>query len=191
VKKDYQYHAVFSRPIETVNLGLKNAGNELPTGWEQDPSLLEELAVIELNQTIPFDFQVTLGNSNKIDSLVFRIVAQNDFPAKINLQLYFADASHKVIDSLITNNNQYIITPATISDSGTVLVKGLTQPQYLDISVSHNRINNLENINYIIIAGLIQNNVPNNEFYKYYNTFSLYFEIGVRVYFDFNPMHSF
>ena len=107
---------------------------------------------IKLQDTI--EFSLPNPDTNVVSLVKIKLMTENAFPIYAGVQAYFADASYKIIDSLIVPPHD-IIAEAPVNASG--YVTGSTN-DYSEITMEKARYDIISATSkYIIIKGLIKN----------------------------------
>jgi len=103
---------------------LANADSVLQLGFMLDTSFFKVQVSVELpfrgrvnNFKARDIFNVNFDTYDNVDYVEFKMVADNEIPLGIDVQLYFADANENVIDSLYLNS-QNILSPAPVDSNG-------------------------------------------------------------------------
>jgi hypothetical protein len=172
---NYHYQGSFALPIGDSSLSMKNNGVNLPPEWELD-TILENVDTIKLQQIIAFNFKNSVSHIEYIKRLVLRVVTTNDFPAKAQLLLYFADTLNSIVDSL--SDQKITIDSATVDSMGRVINASYS---INDLEVIKEHFNNWSNVNRIYVIGYILNHTKQKSLYKYYKNYKLKVELGFRV----------
>jgi hypothetical protein len=125
-----------------------------------------------IQDTIEFDFD---ENVEEVDHLLFRINATNGFPIDASVQIYFADKYYNVIDSLITDPDQSIISGAPVNGPPDYRVSAPAH-KMTDINLTSERIQNiLDAENMILRAGI---STTNEQLVKIYSDYALQIQVG-------------
>lgn len=156
----------------------------------------DSLGLVEYNDTLyeniryvvdtliynQFDFG-SLGNDlDKIKAVTFVSIINNDFPTETRLQVYFADGSLAIIDSLFSSG-PYLFTPPELDNDGIPVDRPL---DIVNTPVSEYVIENLAEIRYIIVNGYVKTLRPDINISKFYSYYILSIHIAVRIELEFN-----
>ena len=121
-----------------------------------------------LQDTLDFD----LKNIKDLEEATFRVNTWNAFPLSAKVQVYFTNASYGILDSLITNGQEEIIS-ARISSAPTF--------RFSDFTMTKSRLVKIENAKKILIrASLSTPNYP-TQTVKIYNSDYLDVKLGIKV----------
>jgi hypothetical protein len=179
--KNYQYQGSFSLPLGNTVMSLETAGINLPYGWQNFPFELNRLDTIKFEKVINFDFSNTMGDTDKIKYLLFRVIASNEFPAALTFQIYFADAFKVVRTSLSVL--EFKVEPAKLDTSGTVKKEGaLIQ----EVELDRDTYRKFGDIKFLILKENIKNDTTQSKYLKFYKNLLINIDLGFRVDFDFN-----
>lgn len=180
---NYQYRANLAFAIGSSFLNLPVLGINLPTSWENDPSLLAIPDSIILEDYLPFEPQAWLQQgSEKISQIVVKVRGFNEFPDRAQLTFSLADSlnqSYFPDDSLTT-----ITIPEAIFDNDTVPFKKGNFETY--IVLTDNKLKNIARIRHFHIFATIANKTKHDEQYRYYRYLKIEVGVGVQVQFEFN-----
>ena len=156
----------------------------------------DSLGLVEYNDTVyeniryvvdtliynPFDFS-SLGNDlEKIKAITFVSIINNDFPTETRLQVYFADGSQAIIDSLF-GSGPYLFIPPELDNNGIPVDRPL---EIVNTPVSEYVIENLAEIRNIIVNGYVKTLRPDINISKFYSYYILSIHIAVRIELEFN-----
>ena len=129
-----------------------------------------------------FDFSSLGDDLNKIKAITFISIIDNDFPTETKIQVYFADESMNLIDSLFSDG-PYTFTPPDLDDEGIPV----EHPYDIILTpVSEYLIENLGNIRHIIMYGYVRTLRPNIDISKFYSYYILSIHIAARIELEFN-----
>ncbi len=103
---------------------LANADSVLQLGFMTDTSFFKVQVSVELpfrgrvnNFKARDVFNVNFDTYDEVEYVEFKMIADNEIPLGIDVQLYFADENENVIDSLYLNS-QNILNPAPVDANG-------------------------------------------------------------------------
>lgn len=138
------------------------------------PSYLPYLTRFDTNF---FDFNSLSNDLDRIESVMFRLMITNGYPTMTIVQVYFADAGLALLDSAFAEG-PHILQPAAIDDQGIV-----TAPyeEIADVTMSPYFVQNMGNIRYIIIEGIIYTTRPDIPQVKFYTHYEYRVNIAVRI----------
>jgi hypothetical protein len=179
--KNYQYQGSFSLPLGKTAMNLETAGISLPDSFKYFPDRLESFDTIRFKKVINFDFSNTIGDTDKIRSLMFRVLAGNEFPGALSFQIYFADAFQEIRTSL--SPLEFKVDPARLDSSGKVLKQGtLIQ----EVEIHRDTYRQFGDIKFLIIKESLRNDTSQFKYLKFYNNLLINVYLGLKVDFDFN-----
>jgi hypothetical protein len=182
ISKDYHYTGSFSIPIGNARLGMTESGKNLPPDWETNPFLLAKLSYIRFSDSIPFDFNYSIGTAERIKQLIFTVNIVDSFPSEVAFQAYIANGNKIIVDSLFSG--KFVVPKANVSANGDVVSSGIRTDT---ISVSKQRVEKWQLAKYILFEGYMQNDpVANKPLYQYYDKLKMNVAVGVQLDFDFN-----
>ncbi|NLO51968.1 MAG: hypothetical protein GX103_12525 [Bacteroidales bacterium] len=116
------------------------------------------------------------SNTDDLDYLLFRINLTNGFPLAAGVQVYFADADYRVLDSLITDGSSYQIAGAAVAGAPGYQV---TSPvlQSTDITVKNAALQHITASEFMIMKTNLS--TTNVQLVKIYSDYNLLLKIGV------------
>lgn len=131
------------------------------------------------------DFDLLSNSGNKLKSMVFRILAQNEMPIDFRLQIYFADSLANVIDSVFNKptDDNTIVKGATVGPDGKIT--GATSGDPKDITFDAAQLSTMLNTKKLIYkvslatSGYVKGEPHYVRFYDSYNlklTFACQFQ---------------
>lgn len=124
--------------------------------------------------TIEFFFE----SVDQLEFANFRVYVENAFPINADMQIYFADTAHVILDSLLVNRSlipSAQVGPAPDYYTSTPGVKTL------DIVVNKSRLEKLANSKWLIVYARLRSFDSPNTFVKLYSNQYLYVTVGTRV----------
>jgi hypothetical protein len=179
--KNYQYQGSFSIPLGNTAINLDSAGIDLPPGWQNYPSVLQYLDTIKFEKEIYFDFSKTMGDTDKIEAIWFRVIANNDFPAKVTLQIYFADSLKVISKSL--SKLEFALEPAILNYSGHHVFRIIF---YHEEKLDHETIRKFGDLKYIILKEYFLIDDSQLDYFVFYKDLQINIDLAFRVDFNFN-----
>lgn len=178
INESFQWNPEFSAPVGYKTLTLKyNYTGFDSTQLDYDfitqfPDWAIEEFII-LQDTVNFDFSSSFDETEYIEKLLFRLNSWNSFPVNTDFNLYFAESSYVIVDSINVS-----LEPGEVNNEGEVI---LAAKKTQDFTFEKNRIENLGNVNFIILIGEINNFQPDTSFLKYYPDYFIKFQLGVQA----------
>lgn len=108
----------------------------------------------------------------------FRIYVQNTFPIDAEIQIFFADTAHVILDSMFTNRS--IIPSGTIGPAPAyyTIAPGI---KTLDILINRERLQRLSRTKWLIVYARLNSYNNGSTFIKLYGNQSIYLSVGTRV----------
>jgi hypothetical protein len=185
ISDNLHYQPTFSAPITTSSFSINNYFENIDTlvpGYPDfvyyNDSLLPNYAKsVSFDEQVQFDFS-SLGTwINQVNYAMFRLNITNGFPTEAALQVYFADNSQAVFDSLITSG-PLSIPPGEISQNGKVIQP--YQGQY-DIELNELQLNELTDIRFFLTKGVVNTTRQDIDTVKFYPGYRLSMQIGLRL----------
>jgi len=129
-----------------------------------------------------FDFSSMGEDLNKIKAITFISIINNDFPTETKVQVYFADESMNLIDSLF-DDGPYSLPPPDLDNEGIPLDH---PPDIIVTPVSEYLIENLAAIRHIIMFGYVRTLRTDIDISKFYSYYLLSIHIAARIELEFN-----
>lgn len=125
--------------------------------------------------TLEFHFE----NIDAIDVTNFRLYVENAFPIDGTMQVYFADTTYRIIDSLITNPMDNVFNAAVLGPSPTyyTISNGTTTKNFY---VNHDRIERIAQTKWLIVKANLTSK-PDNQNIRLYGNQYVYVILGTRV----------
>lgn len=135
-----------------INKGLSSGNNFLSDNSELRVTMTAEVPLygrasgMIMSDTLKID----LGDlsESSINTAFMKINAVNQMPLDANIQLYFADKNYVILDSLLSNNQTYLVKGSSVSGTGDLMTAS-TSDSKIDLNTS--RINKLFSSSYLII----------------------------------------
>lgn len=124
--------------------------------------------------TIEFFFE----SIDQIEFANFRVYVENAFPINADMQIYFTDTAHVVLDSLLVNRSlipSAQVGPAPHYYTSTPGIKTL------DIVVDKTRLAKLANTKWLVVYARLRSFDSPSTFVKLYSNQYLYVTVGTRV----------
>jgi len=129
-----------------------------------------------------FDFSSLGDNLDKISAITFVSIINNDFPTETKIQVYFADESMSIIDSLFSDG-PYSLPPPDLDNEGIPVDH---PPVIIVTPVSEYLIENIADIRRIITYGYVKTLRPDIDISKFYSYYLLSIHIAARIELEFN-----
>ncbi|MBU0487784.1 MAG: hypothetical protein KKA07_18390 [Bacteroidetes bacterium] len=170
-------------------LDAEGASNSsLPTNFVFDTSRFQIDAITELplfgkawditlQDTIPFAFGTTIEN---VDNIIFYIQVENGFPMEAFMQVYFADADYKLIDSLILIPTEKVIPNAPVGNAPEYRVIAPVKKVTL-ASMGRSRIVRVIDCQYLLVKAAMATNNNGESTVKIYSDYYIDVKIGVKA----------
>ncbi|MBA7566601.1 hypothetical protein ES708_08293 [subsurface metagenome] len=178
INESFQWNPEFSASVGYSTLTLTNNypgfdSTQLDYDFiTQFPDWAIEEFII-LQDTVNFNFSSSFDETEYIEKLLFRLNSWNSFPVNTDFNLYFAESSYVIVDSINVS-----LEPGAVNNEGEVI---LVATKTQDFTFEKNRIENLGNVNFIILVGEINNFQPDTSFLKYYPDCFIKFQLGVQA----------
>ncbi len=138
--------------------------------------------IFDTSTVTEFDFSNLPNDIDKVKAVTFILTIISEFPTETWSQVYFADGSLSVLDSVISDGP--IIIPAPdLDNNGIPLNKS---PVIRICPVSDYIIENLADIRYILVYGAVKTVRTDVNVVKFYPEYMLNIHIGVRVELEFS-----
>ncbi len=118
------------------NFMLENS--KIDIGLHLELPLVGRMNGFVLQDTLGFALAEKLENAEEV---TFRINATNAFPLDVNVQVYFADSLYQIIDSIIPNSDNIILSG--LVDATTHIVTVPT-PKLTEVVISKERVRKIE-----------------------------------------------
>lgn len=125
--------------------------------------------------TLEFHFE----NIDAIDFTNFKLYVENAFPIDGWMQVYFADTSYQIIDSLIMNPQEKVFAAATVGAPPAyyTIANGISSKNFV---LTHDRIARIGNTKWIIIYAKLTSK-PDGQFIRLYGNQYVSVILGTRV----------
>jgi hypothetical protein len=129
-----------------------------------------------------FDFSSLGDDLDKISAITFVSIISNDFPTETKVQVYFADESMSIIDSLFSDG-PYSLPPPDLDNEGMPIDH---PPDIIVTPVSQYLIENLADVRRIITYGYVRTLRPDIDISKFYSYYILSIHIAARIELEFS-----
>jgi len=129
-----------------------------------------------LQDTADFDFTEVYADSDIVEWIKFRIVADNGMPIEADVQVYFADSNYVVVDSLLEDVR--IVESGQLDAIGKVVSKTTWTK---DIVWQHDRIQNLKDVKYVFYRGTVNTTNSATALVRIYAHYSIDISLGAQV----------
>lgn len=124
--------------------------------------------------TLEFFFE----NVDQIEFANFRVYVENAFPLNADMQIYFADTAHVILDSLLVNRS---LIPSAQVGSAPQYYTSAPGTKSLDIVVNKSRLEKLSHSKWLIVYARLRSFDSPNIFVKLYSNQYLYVTVGTRI----------
>lgn len=141
---------------------------------EMELPLHGAVSELVIQDTMDFNFEQDI---QMIEEAMFRLDIENGFPIDANVQLYFTDAHHNILDSLVVGNTN-IISSGALASNGKV-----SQPSHkvTDIFMDASRIDNIRQVEKVIIRGEMSTTQNGSTPVKIYSDYFLNVRLGAQT----------
>ncbi len=133
--------------------------------------LFGSIADFTIEDTVLLNFD---QNPDELDYMLFRLNADNGFPIRARAQIYFANSSFQVIDSLLSEDNK-ILSAAPVGGPPDYRVTGTNQ-EITDILIEKERLNNIVAARYLMFRTTLS--TTNQDLTKIYNDYNIALKLG-------------
>ncbi len=123
------------------------------------------------------DFE--LENIEEVQKAIFRINAQNGFPADAYVQIYFTDTNYLVIDSLLSDASDFIVESGLLDLNGKVI---LPNKKMRDEEFDKARLERIYDAKKLIITAIVSTQNAPVQQVPIYSSYTLDIRIGVRAF---------
>lgn len=117
-----------------INKGLSNATNFMADTSKLRVTLTTEIPIYgRVSGVVKLDtMDIDLGDvdESKVNSSSLRINATNEMPLDVFMQIYLADSTYQIVDSLFATNETYIVKASTVDGAGDLQTAGVTNVQF-------------------------------------------------------------
>ncbi len=171
-----------------INKGLSNASNFLADTSKLRITLTTEIPIygrvsgVTIYDTLRVDLSDV--NQSKVNSSSLKISGRNEMPLDANVQIYLADSTYLVQDSLFLPNQTYIVKSSTVDAAGDLVSAGASESV---IGLEPARLGKLFSSKFLIIKSTMstardQNNTPLNV--KFRSSYRLKLNVGLLATFN-------
>ena len=108
----------------------------------------------------------------------FKIYVENSFPISSDMQIYFADTAHVILDSLLVSRS---LIPSAQVGPAPHYYTSTPGKKSLDVIVNKARLAKLANTKWLIVYARLRSYDSPNTFVKIYSNQYLYVSVGTRV----------
>lgn len=135
-----------------INKGLSDAVNFLTDTSKLNIKLTTEIPIygrvsgIVKRDTMEIDFGDI--DDAKINSSSLTISASNEMPLDAYVQIYLADSTHQILDSLFATNETYIVKASSVDGSGDLVSPGVSAVKF---GLDPERVDKLFESKYLIL----------------------------------------
>ncbi len=207
ISESVEINSSYSLPVGNINYSINDYFNLLDS-LNMDTLQLDTLQLdslrslfhgdIEFDDTVyvnikyavdtlitrEFDFSTLSDDLDKIKAVTFVLIIDDDFPTETHAQVYFADESMVLIDSLFSDG-PLVILPPDLDNNG-IPIDNPPDIEYYPVSDYLIRDGHLEDVRYILIYGYVRTTRLDVDIAKFYSDYDLYIHIGARVELEFN-----
>ncbi len=142
---------------------------ELPLWGYADILVMQDTMRFEVDEL--YDSEI-----EELKQLTFRLNFKNGFPVEINSQIYFADASYQILDSLFIDDN---LIEGAIDSDGDEIFEPVDSP-VLSVTIDRDKVEKIESTKYILIRGRIATtDAAQKQNVKFYSFYTLEANLGV------------
>lgn len=124
--------------------------------------------------TIEFFFE----NVDQLEFANFKVYIENAFPINADMQIYFTDTAHVVLDSLLVNRS---LIPSAQVGPAPHYYTSIPGKKTLDIVVDKTRLERLAHSKWLVVYARLRSFDSPNTFVKLYSNQYLYVTVGTRV----------
>lgn len=171
----YDFTATLNPDADPSNQNFVLDTSRVSFGASLEFELFSAIEMLSFIDTLRFNLN---SSDESFDYLIFRFNAVNGFPIDALFQIYFADASYNLVDSLIYDTDERIIAGASVGLPPKLRVIK-PESKMTDIKIDNTWLENVKNAKFMFLkAGL---RTTNGELMKIYNDYELNFKIGISA----------
>ncbi len=115
---------------------------------------------------------------DQIEYTNFRIFIQNSFPIDAEMQIYFADTAHVILDSMLVNRS---IIPSGLVGPAPAYYTTAPGTKTLSVLFNKERLSRLSQTKWLIIYARLNSYNNGSTFIKIYGNQSIYISVGTRI----------
>jgi len=185
VSRDIEITPSYSLPLGPLTYDINDYFESLDTvsiPWPDslfynDTLYPNPLPYLARNDSIFFDFNSLSSDISRVENIMFRLIVSNGYPTMTIIQVYFADQNQVPLDSVFADG-PHELSPAAIDADSIVIApyEGI-----VDVTMSPSFIQNMGNIRYIIIQGIIYTTRSDIPQVKFYTRYAYHVNIAVRI----------
>jgi hypothetical protein len=186
------YSPDFALPVGKTTLTVNNTfynyvadTNPLPDSlavYFNNTMYIVDSSDLDMVDLLPFAFKSFTSNSNSIQSLLFRINAENGYPSTSIYQIYLLDAGHTVLDSLLEGKGVYLDPGTYVNDS--TITKTHNRR---DIVFTSDRIQKIKDVEHLRIKSALVVTKNSMDTLRLFPAYYVDVQIGVRIKLNVNP----
>lgn len=124
--------------------------------------------------TLEFFFE----NIDQIEYTNFRVYIENTFPIDAEMQIYFADTAHVILDSMLVSRS---IIPSGVVGPAPAYYTTAPGIKSLSILFNKQRLSRLSSTKWLIVYARLNSYNNGSTFIKLYGNQSVYISVGTRV----------
>jgi len=132
-----------------------------------------------LEDTLDFDFSDQFGSDvDMIDYLRLTLDAVNGIPMKVNMQMYFADSTYQVVDSLFHDND--LLLAGALLDSNEKVSEASENTKAVEFTIA--RLEALKPVKYAFIRARVNTkDASQGKYVKFYSYYTVDFKLKVKA----------
>ncbi len=119
-----------------------------------------------------------ITDTSEIVALMFRLNAVNSVPARMGLQLYFADASRRIFDSLYPDGPLILEPAPTDADGG---VRDAYRLWEKDVYLEGDRLDRMQDLAWVFEEYFLEVPDPSRDSIPFWPDQELWLQLGMRV----------
>jgi hypothetical protein len=159
----------------TINSGFILDTSRFDVEMEVDLPLSGSINNFIFRDTVDYKFD----KGDKIESILFRTNITNGFPFETGIQVYFADSSAQVIDSLVKDKAYELLLSAAPVDATGKVVSGANSYKQSNLKLDAATIAKLTSVQKFIIEGRVSS--TNQGLMRIYDNYKLDVQLGVKA----------
>lgn len=135
-----------------INKGLVSGNNFLTDTSRLKVKLTAEVPLygqasgITMLDTLKLD--LSGAEQSQVTTAALKFKATNEMPLDANIQMYLADKNYVILDSLLANNQTYLVKASTVTGAGELQAPGTSD---LKVDLATDKVNKLFSSSYLIL----------------------------------------
>lgn len=173
ISEEYIYNSSISIPVSEIDMGIDDfvASTTFYNFYS-----INQYALI--SKYIDFNYSNLVETPDRLEKLLYRIDIQNNFPARLEVEVHFLDANNNKINTKKILEDPIDVSPAVTNTNGNLNKSYSTN---VDIVIDENNKDILNQVRKVLLVVYFYDLDENPEVLDKLNNYNVFISVGIRA----------